>query len=238
MKILLFNPPTPEGKRFIREGRCTQEEGAWGTLWPPLSLATAAAVLERAGYAVKLRDFPAEGAGLREFEKVVVAFRPDVAIWSSATPSLNSDLAFAASLKAMLPGVITCTFGTHVGTLSRECFEAYPQLDYIIRGEPELTVQDLIEALEGKKAVGSVPGLAFMRDEKEWVITEPRALPTLTCVGLQPVVALGTQAVPLTSPAKLLITPLGATLRTCSLYVSTMNRLPTESTTTPKGADN
>ena len=133
MKILLFNPPTPEGKRFIRQGRCTQEEGAWGTLWPPLSLATAAAVLERAGHAVKLRDFPAQGAGIRELERVVLAFRPEVAIWSSATPSLNSDLAFAASLKAMIPGLITGTFGTHAGTLIRECFEAFPKLDYILR---------------------------------------------------------------------------------------------------------
>lgn len=177
MKILLFNPPTPEGKRFIREGRCTQEEGAWGTLWPPLSLATAAAVLERAGCAVKLRDFPAEGADLREFEKIVLNFRPDVAIWSSATPSLNSDLALAASLKALIPGIRTCTFGTHVGTLIRECFEAFPKLDYIIRGEPELTVQDLVEALKGQKAPGQVPGLAFLREGEELVVTEPRALP-------------------------------------------------------------
>ena len=38
-----------------------QEEGAWGTLWPPLSLATAAAVLERAGYAVQFGDFRGRG---------------------------------------------------------------------------------------------------------------------------------------------------------------------------------
>ena len=121
--------------------------------------------------------FPAQGAGIRELERVVLAFRPEVAIWSSATPSLNSDLAFAASLKAMIPGIITGTFGTHAGTLIRECFEAFPKLDYIIRGEPELTVQDLIEALEGKKDPGQVPGLAFMRAGKDLVVTEARALP-------------------------------------------------------------
>jgi anaerobic magnesium-protoporphyrin IX monomethyl ester cyclase len=177
MKILLFNPPTPDGKRFIREGRCTQEEGAWGTLWPPLSLATAAAVLERAGHIVRLRDFPAEGKNLQEFENGVRAFQPDAAIWSSATPSLPSDLAFASTIKAINPRITTCTFGTHVGTLSRESFEMAPQLDYIIRGEPELTVHELIEALEGSKPAGAVPGLAFLRDGKELVVTEPRSLP-------------------------------------------------------------
>jgi anaerobic magnesium-protoporphyrin IX monomethyl ester cyclase len=177
MKILLFNPPTPEGKRFIREGRCTQEEGAWGTLWPPLSLASAAAVLERAGHVVKLKDFPAEDSGLRELDTLVRSWHPELAIWSSATPSINSDLAFAALLKKELPGIITCTFGTHVGTLMEECFTAFPDLDYIIRGEPELTVQELVKALEGKKAAEGVPGLAFRRQGKELVVTEARALP-------------------------------------------------------------
>ena len=41
MRVLLFNPPGPEGRAFIREGRCTQEAGAWSVLWPPVTLATA-----------------------------------------------------------------------------------------------------------------------------------------------------------------------------------------------------
>ena len=109
----------------------------------------------------------AEGAGIRELERAVWLFAGSRYL-EHATPSLNSHLAFAASLKAMIPGIITGTFGTHAGTLIRECFEAFPELDYIIRGEPELTVQDLIEALEGKKARDQVPGLAFMREGRAW----------------------------------------------------------------------
>ena len=58
MKVLLLNPPTIDEKQFIREGRCTQEQGVWATLWPPLSLATIGAVLEEDGV-VKIVDCPA-----------------------------------------------------------------------------------------------------------------------------------------------------------------------------------
>lgn len=160
MKVLLFNPPTPDGKKFIREGRCTQEEGAWSTLWPPVSLATAAAVLERAGHTVSVRDFPAEGAGMANVDRFVQTLRPDLAIWSSATASINTDLAFARRLKELVPGIKTATFGTHAATLVEESFEAFPDLDFIIRGEPELTVLDLADALVRGTPLQEVPGLA------------------------------------------------------------------------------
>src|SRR5688572_26190380 len=136
MKILLFNPPTPEGKRFIREGRCTQEEGAWGTLWPPVSLATATAVLERNGHQAVLKDFAAQGASLSQLDEAVRQLRPDVCIWSSATPSISSDLSIAERLKAIHPQMKTCTFGTHAATLAEDCLREHPALDVIIRGEP------------------------------------------------------------------------------------------------------
>lgn len=177
VKILLFNPPTPDGKRFIREGRCTQEEGAWGTLWPPVSLATAAAALERAGHSVVLRDYPAMGATMRAWEDSVRAFQPEAAIWSSATPSINNDLSFSTKLRAISPGLRTATFGTHASTLARQCLTQYPDLDVIIRGEPELTVQELLESWEGKKPLAEVAGLAFLDAKKELVLSAERDLP-------------------------------------------------------------
>ena len=61
MNIILLNPPTRDDKKFIREGRCTQEQGVWATLWPPLSLATLGAVLEKDGHKVTIYDCAAQG---------------------------------------------------------------------------------------------------------------------------------------------------------------------------------
>ena len=79
MKVLLLNPPARDNKRFIREGRCTQEQGVWATLWPPISLAMIGAVLEASGHEVTLIDCPAEGMtweGLMEKAKALLPAMP------------------------------------------------------------------------------------------------------------------------------------------------------------------
>lgn len=62
MKILLINPPAFDKKAFIREGRCTQVRGAWATLRPPITLATAGTMLEAQGRHVEIIDCAARDA--------------------------------------------------------------------------------------------------------------------------------------------------------------------------------
>ena len=114
MNALLFNPPGPEGRAFIREGRCTQESGAWATQWPPVSLATAAALLEADGHRVRVIDFPASGGELSRLIAILKEEQPDVAIWSTGTPSLTFDLSLAEQVKKEAPGALTGVIGTHV----------------------------------------------------------------------------------------------------------------------------
>ena len=92
MKVLLLNPPTREGKGFIREGRCTQEGGVWTTLWPPISLATIGAILERDGHDVKALDGSALGYPRDKLLGDIESDSPDAVIWSTGTPSIASDL--------------------------------------------------------------------------------------------------------------------------------------------------
>jgi radical SAM superfamily enzyme YgiQ (UPF0313 family) len=39
-------------------------------------------------------------------------------------------------------------FGTHVTPMARETLQAFPALDYVLRGEPELTLRELVDTLE------------------------------------------------------------------------------------------
>jgi anaerobic magnesium-protoporphyrin IX monomethyl ester cyclase len=161
MKILVFNPPTPDGRKFIREGRCTQEEEAWGTLWPPISLASVAAVLEHDGHKVVLRDFPAEGLGWDALETSLTDHQPKLVLWSTATPTLITDLALAAQVKTVVPTAKTAVLGTHVGSLYTDCLNQYPALDFILRGEPERPASDLARALDAHSPLQEVAGLAL-----------------------------------------------------------------------------
>ena len=168
-KIILFNPPGPNGKGFIREGRCTQEAGAWATLWPPVTLATAAAFLEEDGHTLNVTDYPAIGLSFDSLKDVVAESRPDFAIWNTGTPTLMSDVAIAETIKSVSPETITCVMGTHVSVLPAQAL-SIGSVDLVIRGEPELTIRKICSSKE--KEFTGIPGISF-RDKKGGIIHNP-----------------------------------------------------------------
>src|SRR5574340_1337110 len=140
--VLLFNPPSTDGRGYTREGRCTQEAGVWGTQWPPVSLATAAALLRQEGQRVALRDYPATGRDIRSLKKDLQELRPSFAIWSTGSPTLPSDLAVARVVREHAPGCLTAVIGTHVTARPEEALSE-GALDVVIRGEPEGVIAEL-----------------------------------------------------------------------------------------------
>jgi anaerobic magnesium-protoporphyrin IX monomethyl ester cyclase len=161
MHILLINPPTQDNKKFIREGRCTQEQGVWATLWPPVSLTTIGAALEQNGHEVQIMDCAASGMTWDALGEEIKKITPRLVLWSTGTPSIHNDLTFAAFVKKISPTTVTAVFGTHVTKLDRECLGEYPEVDCIIRHEPELTALELAQAIQDEKAFESIPGLTF-----------------------------------------------------------------------------
>lgn len=159
MRVLLFNPPAGGGRKFIREGRCTQEQGVWATLWPPLSLASIGAVLERDGHQVRILDCPAEGRTLDDLMLMIEEMHPAVVVWSTGTPSIESDLKIASIIKSRSPDSVTVVFGTHVTVLDTEVMQSAPGLDVVVRNEPEMTIRELVQALAGKGDTQPVAGI-------------------------------------------------------------------------------
>ncbi|MFH1080041.1 MAG: radical SAM protein [Pseudomonadota bacterium] len=142
MKVLLFNPPGPHGRGHIREGRCTQETGVWATQWPPVSLATAAALLGEDGHDVGVIDFPALGLGISALTETIRRKRPEMAVWSTGTPTLPFDLQMAGLIKGESPETVTAVIGTHV-TVRPEDALREPAVDIVVRGEPERIIRNL-----------------------------------------------------------------------------------------------
>ena len=165
MQVLLLNPPTRQGKGFIREGRCTQEGGVWSTFWPPLSLATMAAVLEASGHRVQVIDSAAAGISWQNLIAEVKRKCPDAAIWSTGTPSIVDDLALAGELKEAAADLKTAVFGTHVTALDQSSLEKAPGLDAIIRNEPEETAAEWVARLETGESWEGLAGLTYRAEE-------------------------------------------------------------------------
>ncbi|OEU52346.1 MAG: hypothetical protein BA861_03165 [Desulfobacterales bacterium S3730MH5] len=161
-KVFLFNPPGPHGKGFTREGRCTQEAGAWATQWPPVSLATTAALLEKDCHRLRILDCPAVALDLLSLEAFIAKAQPDFVFWNTATPTLNDDLNIAGLVKKAAPDAITGVLGTHV-TVLPEIALKNQCIDTVIRREPEQTITELCIDRDGEWE--SIAGISY-RDRK------------------------------------------------------------------------
>ncbi len=171
-KILLFNPPAPEGRRYTREGRCTQEAGIWGTQWPPVSLTTTAALLEKDGHMVRVVDFPAGNGDMETLKGLVIRDRPDFAFWTTGTPTINFDLGIARLIKHHIPKTVTGVMGTHV-TIHPEHALGEACIDLVVRREPEATIREICRHY--KKQRSSINGISFREGQNGRIVHNPDA---------------------------------------------------------------
>ena len=145
--IMIVNPPTPDGGYWIRTqhrvGRRTREN----MVWPQVSLAQMAALLHPS-YKVKVVDANAERMSWPDFINLMDQFQPRYYLTQVTAPTLENDL--YGCFLAHARGATTIAFGTHVTPIPRETLRAYPSLDFALVGEPDLTIRDLLDHLEGK----------------------------------------------------------------------------------------
>ncbi len=145
--IVLVNPPTPDGELWIRTqhrvGRRTREN----MVWPQVSLAQMAAMLYPQ-YKVAIIDANALRMGWPEFARELDRLQPKYYLTQVTAPTLENDMYGCFLAKAR--GAETIAFGTHVTPIPRETMRPFPALDYILLGEPDLTIRDLLDHFEGK----------------------------------------------------------------------------------------
>lgn len=145
--IMLVNPPTPDGAYWIRTqhrvGRRTREN----MIWPQVSLAQMAALLHPV-YTVKVVDCNAERMSWPEFTKLLDKYQPRYYLTQVTAPTLENDM--YGCFLAHARGAKTIAFGTHVTPIPRETMRPYPNLDFVLYGEPDLTIRDLLDHLDNK----------------------------------------------------------------------------------------
>jgi radical SAM superfamily enzyme YgiQ (UPF0313 family) len=143
--VLLVNPPAPDGGIWIRTQHRVGRRSRENMIWPQVSLAQMAALLAP-DYSVAVIDAIAERLTWPEFEARLRTQRPRYYLTQVTAPTLTNDLYGVFLAKSM--GAQTLAFGTHVTPMVRETLRAYPALDYVLRGEPELTLRELLDTLD------------------------------------------------------------------------------------------
>ncbi len=127
-----------------------------GFVMPPLGPAYVAAYLRGAGHDVRMHDFTVD-------ESVPDYGSFDLVGISADTPRHKRGLTIARAAKQA--GANTVMGGPHVTFMDVETL-AEPYVDYVIRGEGELTAVELAGALADGGAVSDIKGLSHKKDGK------------------------------------------------------------------------
>jgi anaerobic magnesium-protoporphyrin IX monomethyl ester cyclase len=93
-------------------------------------------------------DANAERMGWPEFVRALNECKPRYYLTQVTAPTLENDM--YGCFLARARGARTIAFGTHVTPIPRETMRSYPALDYVLMGEPDLTLRDLLDHLESK----------------------------------------------------------------------------------------
>ena len=145
--ILLVNPPTPDGGIWIRSQHRVGRRSRENMIWPQVSLAQMAALLIPE-YTVEIIDANALRMGWDEFERILEEKRPKYYLTQVTAPTLRNDMYGVFLAKSL--GARTIAFGTHVTPMTMETLRPFPALDFVLRGEPEMTLRELLDVLEDK----------------------------------------------------------------------------------------
>lgn len=163
--VLLVNPPAPDGGIWIRSQHRVGRRSRENMVWPQVSLATMAACLHP-DYKVEVIDAIATRMSWPEFEEELAKKRPKYYMTQVTAPTLTNDMygVFLAKSK----GAKTIAFGTHVTPNTINTMTDFPALDFVLRGEPELTLRELIDALEGKSGQNEEMANLMQKTDPTW----------------------------------------------------------------------
>ena len=171
MRVCMINPPRIHPR-------------SWGkpTVYQPLGIAYIAAVLEK-HHKVSIIDSPTEGwrnleqvdetkyrQGLRneEIADRIRRWSPDIvgidipfSGWSKAAFEV------AAIVKSVDKDIITIVDGLHPTARPEDCL-SHPEIDFVVRGEPEYTMLELVGALEEDLVheLEKIKGIGFVKNGK------------------------------------------------------------------------
>lgn len=169
-RTIAVNPPSPDGYVSNKDsmGGFGQLFPLGATPFPPLDLIYLTSYLVEKKFPVSIIECLAHeldrGQLIEEIQNICAAETAPLVILRTSAPTLDWDLGICGEIKAKVPNARLGVYGPVVPkVLSR--IERENSIDYILKGDPDLTVEAMIEG----KPEGEVNGLIFRDGNGDWV---------------------------------------------------------------------
>lgn len=136
---------------------------------PPLGILQLAAYLESKNdkWDIEVLDSQAKDFGWSKLQKYIESSAPDMMVSSAlATCNTFTILRTIEIAKKVNPEIKTVVGGQHFTALADESLKMYPEIDFVIRGEGEVTLHELVKSLDENKPLMDVKGLSFRNGTK------------------------------------------------------------------------
>ena len=148
-RVLLIYPPSPV---INREDRCQQPTKELLVIppLPPTDLMYLASIAESCGFEAIIRDYSQGG----DFEADLKEFQPNYLVANIATPTFQSDMMTIKLAKEIVPSICTIVKGAPFLTYNTNTIYENPFIDYVIMGEAELTLKDILDGVPNCDILG------------------------------------------------------------------------------------
>ncbi|MBI1810758.1 MAG: cobalamin B12-binding domain-containing protein [Nitrospirae bacterium] len=152
-KVMLITPPYHSG--------VVESAGTWLNL----GFVYLAGSLRNAGYDVELYDAMSYFHTYDEIIKKIQTSKPDVVATTAITASINDCIEVCRLSKKINPEIVTIVGNVHPTFMWEEILRNnHNYVDYIVKGEGELTLPELLDCHFARGDVSKVKGIAYWAD--------------------------------------------------------------------------
>jgi anaerobic magnesium-protoporphyrin IX monomethyl ester cyclase len=109
----------------------------------------------------------------KDLEKKIIKFNPDIIFWSAISSHIhgegeyvNIQYGYELLEKININNSILITGGLQATASPEFILGKFPKIDYLISGESEFVLNEILKNLESPKDVEKIPGLSFVKDNK------------------------------------------------------------------------
>ena len=132
----------------------------------PVGLGYIGTVLKTNGYNVRIIDCDAMKIGHKELRDILLMEKPDVVGVTATSYTRFSAIKVVNMAKSILPDTCIIVGGPHFTATAEDALTVVKNIDFMVRGEGENTILELLAALKNKTDLGQIDGLSFRRDGK------------------------------------------------------------------------